>query len=135
MCGPPDDVAAEPVSLRQLSPAQVAEIVNPGSGRNGRCLAEGELTPGCVVVVLGPEGISGNAALAWGLACERPLGGCCGMAAEIRGQHAADEDSLFGLAGMTYRVRDGLILDLAVRRELASGERSRGWTVGVTREW
>jgi hypothetical protein len=77
----------------------------------------------------------GNTALAWGLACDRALGGRWGMAAEIRGERAAGEGSLSGLAGLTYRVRDGVILDFGVRRERACGDTSRGWTVGVTREW
>jgi hypothetical protein len=54
---------------------------------------------------------------------------------EIRGEHAAGEDSLSCLAGVTYRVRDGVIPGFGVRRERASGETSRGWILGVTREW
>jgi len=77
----------------------------------------------------------GNTTLAWGLACERPLGGRWEMAAGIRGEYVAAEDALSGLAGLTHRVRDSVILDTAVRRERASGDTSQGWTVGVTREW
>jgi hypothetical protein len=72
------------VSLGQLSPGQVAEIVSLGS---------------------------------------------------IRGEYAAAEEALCGLASLTCRVRDSVILDFRVRRERASGDTSQGWTVGVTREW
>jgi hypothetical protein len=58
-----------------------------------------------------------------------------GQAVEIRGEQTADEDAFSGLAGLAYRVRDGVIPDFGVRREGASGDTGQGWSVGVTREW
>lgn len=77
----------------------------------------------------------GETAAAWGLALERPLHGRWGMAAEIRGEDREGEDSISGLAGLTYRVRSGVVADIAVRREHTSGQTGDLWTVGVTREW
>lgn len=77
----------------------------------------------------------GNSALAWGLACERPLGGRWGLAAEIRGDHTANEDAIGGLVGLTCHLQDGLTADFALRRDFAFGGTGTGWAMGVTREW
>jgi hypothetical protein len=134
-----DERSSQPalgLSLGVALPYGASDICSPEVGWGVDLLAAKSIGAAGAYAFLGfrRDG-EGNTALAWGLAIERPLGGRWGMAAEIRGEHAAGEDSLSGLAGVTYRVRDGVIVDFGVRRERASGETSRGWTVGVTREW
>jgi Fe2+ transport system protein FeoA len=64
-----DSHGGEIISLSQLSPGQVAVVVTPGRGGETRRLAEGGLTPGSLIMALGPGRTSGPVRFV--------LRGCC----------------------------------------------------------